>query len=404
MNIRKLAAIAVLSMTALCSTVQAAELQEDFSYGINYAWKNYAGDFGGIEGWAKEGVASDPEAYRTELRDMAAHGIKVVRWWVWPEFWTDAISFDANGAPLPLAQAAIDDGLKALELADEAGLRIMFCLFSFDGFRPSRESFGIKMTGYRDIVIDDDRRKALMDNVITPFARALQNSPHRDSLHSWDVINEPEWAVTGINKNGDPSGLGGDQFDPNGDLEHISHDQMETFLGDTIKVLRAETPDIPLSIGSAALKWATAWKNMDVDFYQTHIYDWVNAFWPYSSSPADFGLDDKPLMMGEYPVEGLDNVDHRTMLESWFSNGYAGAIGWDYRVTHSTGESEASVEEQRNIYLREYNQFATDLLNNESGGSSRTDPAIIGAAQPGDTERELPPLSKPGTPVITKDQ
>ena len=185
MNIRKLAAIAVLSMTALCSSVQAAELQEDFSYGINYAWKNYAGDFGGIEGWAKEGVASDPEPYRTELRDMAAHGIKVVRWWVWPEFWTDAISFDANGAPLPLAQSAIDDGLKALELADEAGLRIMFCLFSFDGFRPSRESFGIKMTGYRDIVIDDDRRKALMDNVITPFARALQNSPHRDSLHSW---------------------------------------------------------------------------------------------------------------------------------------------------------------------------------------------------------------------------
>ena len=404
MNIRKLAAIAVLSMTALCSTVQAAELQEDFSYGINYAWKNYAGDFGGIEGWAKEGVASDPEPYRTELRDMAAHGIKVVRWWVWPEFWTDAISFDANGAPLPLAQSAIDDGLKALELADEAGLRIMFCLFSFDGFRPSRESFGIKMTGYRDIVIDADRRKALMDNVITPFARALQNSPHRDSLHSWDVINEPEWAVTGINKNGDPSGLGGDQFDPNGDLEHISHDQMETFLGDTIKVLRAETPDIPLSIGSAALKWATAWKNMDVDFYQTHIYDWVNAFWPYSSSPADFGLDDKPLMMGEYPVEGLDNVDHRTMLESWFSNGYAGAIGWDYRVTHSTGESEASVEEQRNIYLREYNQFAADLLDNGSGGSTRTDPAIIGAAQSGDTERELPPLSKPGTPVITEDQ
>ena len=404
MNIRKLAAIAVLSMTALCSSVQAAELQEDFSYGINYAWKNYAGDFGGIEGWAKEGVASDPEPYRTELRDMAAHGIKVVRWWVWPEFWTDAISFDANGAPLPLAQSAIDDGLKALELADEAGLRIMFCLFSFDGFRPSRESFGIKMTGYRDIVIDDDRRKALMDNVITPFARALQNSPHRDSLHSWDVINEPEWAVTGINKNGDPSGLGGDRFDPDGDLEHISHDQMETFLGDTIKVLRAETPDIPLSIGSAALKWATAWKNMDVDFYQTHIYDWVNAFWPYSSSPADFGLDDKPLMMGEYPVEGLDNVDHRTMLESWFSNGYAGAIGWDYRVTHSTGESEASVEEQRNIYLREYNQFAADLLDNGSGGSTRTDPAIIGAAQSGVTERELPPLSKPGTPVITEDQ
>ncbi len=402
MKMRKLAAIAVLFMLSICTSVQAAQLKEEFSYGINYAWKNYAGDFGGIEGWAKKGVASDPEAYRAELRDMAAHGIKVVRWWVWPEFWTDAVAFDANGAPLPLAQSAIDDGLKALELADEAGIRIMFCLFSFDGFRPTRESYGIQMTGYRDIVIDTNRRKALMDNIITPFARALQGSPHRDSLHSWDVINEPEWAVTGANKYGDPSGLGGDNFDPDSELEHITHTQMEVFLGDTIKVLRAETPEIPISIGSAAMKWMTAWKNMDVDFYQTHIYDWVNAYWPYSHSPADFGLDDKPLMMGEYPVEGLDNVDHQTMLESWLNNGYAGAIGWDYRITHSPGAGEANLEAQRNIYLREYNEFAASSLNNGSGGSSLTDPAIIGAAESGDNDKELPALSKPGTPVITE--
>jgi hypothetical protein len=401
MKMRKLAAIAIMFSMFLCSTVQTAELQEEFSYGINYAWKNYAGDFGGIAGWAKEGVASDPEPYRAELRDMAAHGIKVVRWWVWPEFWTDAISFSSDGSPLPLAQSAIDDALKALELADEANIRIMFCLFSFDGFRPTRESYGITMTGYKDIVIDTGKRKALMDNIIQPFAQALQSSPHRSSLHSWDVINEPEWAISGANKYGDPSGLGGDQFDPNSELEHITHDQMEVFLGDTIKVLRAATPDIPISIGSAALKWASAWKGMDVDFYQTHIYDWVNQYWPYSNSPADFGLDDKPLIMGEYPVEGLDNVDHETMLESWLNNGYAGAIGWDYRVTHSSGASEADVVAQRNAYLREYNEFASTSLSNGSGGSALTDPAPIGAA--GDSEKELPSLSKPGTPVISEE-
>jgi len=401
MKMRKLAAIAVLLSMTLSTTVAAAELQEKFSYGINYAWKNYAGDFGGIAGWAKQGVASDPEPYRTEMRDMAAHGIKVVRWWVWPEFWTDAISFDNNGAPLPLAQSAIDDALKALELADEADIRIMFCLFSFDGFRPTRESYGIQMTGYRDIVIDNTRRKALMDNVVRPFAQALQNSPHRDRLHSWDIINEPEWAITGPNKYGDPSGLGGDRFDTNSELEPISHDQMEVFLGDTIKTLRAATPDIAISIGSAAMKWANAWKNMDVDFYQTHIYDWVNAYWPYSHSPADFGLDDKPLMMGEYPVEGLDNVDHKTMLQSWLDNGYAGAIGWDYRVTHSPGAGDTELTAQRNIYLREYNEFAQSSLNDGGGGSSLTDPAIIGAAT-GEQDKTAgkPGLSKPGTPEI----
>jgi len=357
---RKLTLATLLLAVNLCTPVFSAELKEEFSYGLNYAWKNYSGDFGGISGWAKQGVAADPQAYRTELLDMAANGIKVVRWWIWPEFWTDAITFTADGTPNPLGQAAIDDGLKALELADEAGLRVMFCLFSFDGFRPTRESYGITMTGYRDIVIDDGKRVALMNNIVRPFAKALQSSPHLDSLHSWDVINEPEWAVTGANKYGGTNG--GDQFDPSGDLEPITHDQMEVFLADTIKVLRAETPDVPVSIGSAAMKWAHAWTTLDVDFYQIHIYDWVDAYWPYSHSPEDFGLSDRPLIMGEYPVEGLASADHHTMLQSWYDNGYAGALGWDYRITHSPGADESVLATQRNKYLSELDDFAKQSI------------------------------------------
>ncbi|OED39596.1 hypothetical protein AB833_14445 [Chromatiales bacterium (ex Bugula neritina AB1)] len=378
---------------SLCVTVQAAELKEDFSYGLNYAWKNYSGDFGGIAAWAKSGVASDPEPYEAELQDMAAHGIEVVRWWVWPEFWNDAITFAADGTPNPLAQSAIDDGLKALELADKAGLRIMFCLFSFDGFRPTRESYGITMTGYRDIVIDDNKRAALMSNIVRPFARALHNSPYSDSLHSWDVINEPEWAVTGDNKYGGTQG--GDKFDPAGDLEAITHDQMEVFLADSIKVLRMETPEVPVSIGSAALKWATAWTRLDVDFYQTHIYDWVNDYWPYSLSPADFGMDDKPLIMGEYPVEGLRDVDHQTMLSSWYSNGYAGALGWDYRITHSPGLDEAVLAHKRNTYLQEFRDFAQQTIPDVSTPDS-TD---IGS-EPVVSAAKSRPLSKPGRALI----
>lgn len=393
---RKLTIALVFMVVNLCTVVQAAELKEQFSYGVNYAWKNYSGDFGGIAGWGKQGVASDPDEYAAELRDMAAHGIKVVRWWVWPEFWTDAITFADDGTPNPLGQGAIDDALKALELADDAGVRIMFCLFSFDGFRPTRELYGIKMTGYKDIVIDDGKRAALMNNVVRPFAAALQASPHIDQLHSWDVINEPEWAVTGANKYGGT--LGGDNFDPDEELEHVTHDQMEVFLADTIKILRAETPEVPVSVGAAALKWITAWKQLDVDFYQTHIYDWVNSFWPYSTSPADFGLGDKPLIMGEYPVEGLADVDHKTMLESWYSNGYAGAIGWDYRVTHSQGLDEPALIAQRNSYLREFDDFAKQSID-------AADTSVDGEAVslPVPAAAKAATLSKPGTPSVQVD-
>ena len=291
---RKLSVAALFMAVTLCTSVHTAELKESFSYGINYAWKHYSGDFGGISPWVKQGVAADPAPFEEELNDMAANGIEVIRWWVWPEFWTDAITFDANGSPNRIGQQAIDDALKALELVDNAGMRVMFCIFSFDGFRPTREKFGITMTGYHDIVVDDAKRAALMSNVVRPLIAALGKSPHSSALHSWDVINEPEWAMTGTNK------YGGNNFEPNSELEPITHDQMEAFVGDTIKIMREETPDIPVTIGSAAMKWMNAWNETDIDFYQPHIYDWVNDYWPYSSSPSELGFGDKPMIMGEY--------------------------------------------------------------------------------------------------------
>ena len=120
---RKLSVAALFMAVTLCTSVHTAELKESFSYGINYAWKHYSGDFGGISPWVKQGVAADPAPFEEELNDMAANGIEVIRWWVWPEFWTDAITFDANGSPNRIGQQAIDDALKALELVDNAGAR-----------------------------------------------------------------------------------------------------------------------------------------------------------------------------------------------------------------------------------------------------------------------------------------
>ena len=361
---RKFSVAALFLAVTLCTSVHTAELKESFSYGINYAWKHYSGDFGGIGPWVKKGVAADPDAFEVELNDMAANGVEVIRWWIWPEFWNDAITFDANGSPNPLGQQAIDDALKALELVDNAGMRVMFCIFSFDGFRPTRERFGITMTGYHDILVDDTKRAALMSNVVRPLVAALGDSPHLDALHSWDVINEPEWAMTGTNK------YGGNDFEPNSELEPISHDQMETFIGETIEIMREETPDIPVTIGSAAMKWMNAWNGTDIDFYQPHIYDWVNDYWPYSSSPSELGFGDKPMIMGEYPLEGLAAADHETMLESWFTNGYAGALGWDYRITHSVSQSEDEKAVYRNKYLKELADFAA--ANNIGRGGTST--------------------------------
>jgi len=80
-------------------------------------------------------------------------------------------------------------------------------------------------------------------------------------------------------------------------------------------------------VGGAAVKWLNAWSQVDIDFYQFHIYDWVDQWWPYSTPAASYGLS-KPMVMGEMPMDQLNGVPYGTVLASFWSTGYAGAMGW----------------------------------------------------------------------------
>jgi hypothetical protein len=292
-----------------------------FQYGINFAWDQFAGDFGGVSAWGAPGVARNGRV-ACELADMRAHGVDTIRWWVWPDFRGDGVALAADGTPTGLGGSTLADVEAALALAAGAGVHIQFCLFSFDNFRPDRMlNNGRFIRGIRSIILDDAKRAALMATVVRPFARAVSASPHAARAVAWDVINEPEWAISGSDAYGDVP------FTPQTTLESVTHAEMETFVRDVIAALRAES-DLPVTVGSAAAKWPRAWTGVDVDFYSIHIYDWVNRDWPYSASPNELGLMGKPVVMGEFPVGGLTGVPYAQMLESWYGNGYAGALGW----------------------------------------------------------------------------
>ena len=163
----------------------------------------------------------------------------------------------------------------------------------------------------------------LMANVVRPLARAVESSRYKHRLVAWDVINEPEWAIAGESPYGDPD------YEPLLELDPVTHAQMETFVNDTIQSLRAESPAL-VTVGGAAMKWAKAWSATPIDFYTFHINNWINIYWPYNQSPSDYGIDDKPVVMGEFPIGGLATADLPQMMDSWYNSGYAGALGWAY--------------------------------------------------------------------------
>ena len=298
--------------------------QKRFLYGVNYAWHHFAGDFGGIPAWGQGGVVAEAARHAQNLADMRAHGAQTIRWWMFPDFRGDGVTFDAGDAPTGLGATTVADLDKALELAEQEDVYLMLTLFSFDNFRPTTDTMGVHVPGLAPIVRDPARRTALLEQVVRPVARAVARSPHARRLLAWDVINEPEWAMTGPSPYGDPA------YEPNPGLEALSHAEMETFVADVIAVLRAESTAL-VSVGAAAFKWAHAWRNVDTDFHQFHMYAWVNDWWPYTGSPADHDLDDKPLVMGEFPLGDLDmGIPYGTVVSSWWGNGYAGALGWQY--------------------------------------------------------------------------
>ena len=300
------------------------ECRRRFMYGVNYAWLRFGGDFGGIAAWSQGGVVAERTAHRANLEAMRAAGASVVRWWVFPDFRGDGVVFDGAERPLGLGATALDDLREALALAEAADLYLMLCVFSFDGFRPSRDVAGVWTPGLARIATDPGLRRALLEDVVRPFAAAAEASPHRSRLLAWDVVNEPEWAMTG------PSPYGDEDYAPNADLVPLGHADMETFVAETIAVLREESSAL-VTVGGAAMKWARAWSAVDLDFYQFHMYPWVNVWWPYDGSPTDYGVDDRPVVMGEYPPGDLGpGLSYAEVTEAWYSIGYAGALSWQF--------------------------------------------------------------------------
>jgi hypothetical protein len=291
------------------------QCKKRFMYGLNFAWESFGGDFGGYGN--QLGVAQNASTIGDKLQNWASNGVSVIRWWVWPDFRGNGVAFSGTN-PTGLASTTLADLEAALSLANQHDVYLMLTLFSFDGFKSSVPKANMSV-----FAMDAARRQALVTNVIRPFARAAQASQNSRRLIAWDVINEPEWSVTGA------SLYGGDEaFDPQDDMQAVTHTQMETLLRDVITGLRAESSAL-VTVGAAAMKWKNAWSRLDLDFHQFHIYDWVHTSgWPYNRTPTQYGVNDKPVVMGELPPTGVAGANYRTVVDYWYGNGYAGALPW----------------------------------------------------------------------------
>jgi hypothetical protein len=291
-----------------------------FMFGVNYAWIDFGQDFGG----GARGVAANQAKVLSNLQEMKANGVSVVRWWMHPAFFNPGVTFDASGTPTGIGGSEAADIEAALSLAAQADVYLKLTLFSFDNFRgDDRAGHGLTK-----IITDAARRRALVDNVVRPIARTVSASANAARMLSWDVINEPEWAITGDDGRGDQA------FDANPELMSVSFADMETFVREVVDALRMES-ESPITVGQAAIKWSHAFTQVGLDYYDMHYYGWVDQYFPIGGkSLADYGVADKPVVVGEFPLDGWMNpngtLDAGQILDKLYKAGFAGAKAWAF--------------------------------------------------------------------------
>ena len=287
---------------------------------MNYAWANFGSDFGNN----RRGVAVMKAQRLTSLMDMKAHGVDLVRWWVFPNFQGGGVTFDATtGAPTGLGGTTAADIAAALDDAAQAGVHIQFTFFSFDSFKTMVSTTTANPHNLAPLISTPAMLSALVSNVVVAFANQVNLSPNKDRVSSWDVINEPEWAIAANPTDGtDPP------FSPQTTVTTVTYPVMRAFVQAVVDGLHGVS-DRPVTVGAAAIKWAKAWAGVG-DFYTFHMYDWVNASYPYDWSLASYGVTDKPVVLGEFPIQGLTGVPYLTLVNTIYQLGYAGALAWSY--------------------------------------------------------------------------
>lgn len=295
--------------TSFRTAISEIHLDPDFFLGANLPWLRYGGDFG-ANAWSPCGglaARGDGPAVLAMLKALRAAGVEVVRWFVLCDG-RAGIAFDADGAPSGLDARVHADLDRALDWIGEAGLRMMPVLFDFTWCRRRRLVNGVSLGGRRRVLADPRMRTALVERVVAPLVERCGRDAR---IFAWDVINEPEWATSGVGS-----------VNP---LTTVGRAAMRGFIRQAAAAVHAHAAQ-PVTVGSARARWLDEVRGLGLDLYQPHFYERFERDVPLATPAAAFELD-RPVVLGEFPTAAGPRTPD-VLLDAARQAGYAGALFW----------------------------------------------------------------------------
>lgn len=225
------------------------------------------------------------------------------------------------------------------QLAEKNKIYIKATLISFDHFKNSHT----KYQSWRNMVLSDEGVNSFVNNYVNQFVSKYKNNPY---LWAIDVCNEIEW----VNQNTE--------------CGKIEWNRLQYLVARTASAVH-DSSEVLVTLGSAAVKWNSPkyegnfWSdanlkaqfnkaNTRLDFYSPHFYGWtVQWFGNFAvdKSPADYGINDRPCVIGENPAKGVFNdaanptlvVPASEMFIAAYKKGWKGLMPWTSNGVDSNG-------------------------------------------------------------------
>ena len=321
--------------------------------GANTPWEAW-NDFGGSFNQAK---------WLQDMQNLNASGINAARIW---------FSCNGDGQPKVSATGIVSAPTQAFwdncdllfEYARENGVYIMATMMSFDHTKSVNNYSG----NWQKMMNDTATIRTYLNNYLIPFVNRYKGNPY---LWSIDICNEIEWIAENGSTTGNDKNWG------------CSYATLQRFVAmccvpmHSAGVERSDGSRVLVTLGSAATKWnatmkrnksfGTGWvTNSDgnkwsdaslqsvysnskafLDFYSPHFYGWINAWFynPFEKSPADYGIDEKPCMIGEMPSKdpfpipnsllSSTNMSQSTAFANLKTLGWQGHMPWTANLTNN---------------------------------------------------------------------
>ncbi|MGE5619000.1 MAG: hypothetical protein ACM3US_07035 [Sphingomonadaceae bacterium] len=304
-----------------------------FLAGVNYPWKSYQ-DFGS-GAWGHSGVSSPGvfDEIDTDMANVAATGIQVVKWRVFNDgrFSPD---FMEDGSVSGLDEQFFHDLDAALEIAARHDLYLVLSLID-SGFWATQCSLnGVQMGGHIDLMSDPAKHRSLIQKAIVPL---VERAKWSGRVIAYEVIAEPEWGITELHTEDD-----GRQTVPLADVRD--------FVAEATTAIHRHGGRL-VTVESNRPTHMQYWKDLGLDYFTFSWYDWMEPYDPLDVPAASYGLD-RPVVLGEYPIEGSQHYSFSQVMDIALRQGYAGAFAWSYGASDKYGSL-------RNVHDR-YAQWLAD--------------------------------------------